>query len=284
MLAFLCLWVHLVFILVPLTSLWRTMICMQRIKHWYDALTKPQPHAMSLAEIERVLAEQKISLAITRKRVKNINFRVKTSQLAVSAPKRVSQRELAAAIQARLTWAVDAHEKLQAKQVHQPDIHHMLLKNGSRVKLWGEDYTLVVLGTSKKTQVTADSVNQEIQVRVTENTPENLSQALCSLYRRELAEVMPELFEKWQPVVGRSAQEIRIKKMTTRWGSCNVRDKRVWLSLYLAQYPQQCTEYVIVHELCHLHEANHSPQFWKQVENAMPDYKQWHGYLKGKAC
>ena len=70
--------------------------------------------------------------------------------------------------------------------------------------------------------------------------------------------------------------------MHTRWGSCNTRAKRIWLSVYLPAYPIECTEYVIVHELCHLHHANHSPAFWQTVASAMPDYRQWHNILAGK--
>ena len=102
-------------------------------------------------------------------------------------------------------------------------------------------------------------------------------------YRRELQQVMPDLFAKWQPIVGAYATETRIKKMTTRWGSCNTRAKRVWLSVYLPAFPIECTEYVIVHELCHLHHANHSPAFWQEVKRAMPDYKHWHDRLAGKS-
>ena len=101
-------------------------------------------------------------------------------------------------------------------------------------------------------------------------------------YRQQLSKVMPELFDKWQPVVGAEAKETRIKKMHTRWGSCNTRAARIWLSVYLPTYPIECTEYVIVHELCHLHHANHSCAFWQTVATAMPDYKQWHDKLAGK--
>ena len=93
----------------------------------------------------------------------------------------------------------------------------------------------------------------------------------------------PELFAKWQPIVGAEANEVRFKKMHTRWGSCNTRARRIWLSVYLPAYPIECTEYVIVHELCHLHHPNHSRAFWQTVEGAMPEYKHWHDMLAGKS-
>ena len=93
---------------------------------------------------------------------------------------------------------------------------------------------------------------------------------------------MPALFAKWQPIVGATANETRIKKMRTRWGSCNTRAKRIWLSAYLPAYPIECTEYVIVHELCHLHHPNHSREFWQAVKAAMPEYRRWHDLLAGR--
>lgn len=236
---------------------------------------------MTLSQIEQMLAEQGMTLNITRKSVKNINFRVKPNQLNVSAPRRVSQRELVASIFTRLAWAMDAHAQLQAKQQKQPDVQHLNLADGSVVKLWGEDYQLQVT-QAQKPQVDVNKASQIIKLQVPDKHSDSLHAALTQVYRQELAEVMPALFEKWQPVVGKCATETRIKKMTTRWGSCNVQKARVWLSLYLAQYPLPCTEYVIVHELCHLHEANHSKRFWAHVARAMPEYKQWHNHLKGK--
>jgi predicted metal-dependent hydrolase len=103
-----------------------------------------------------------------------------------------------------------------------------------------------------------------------------------SYYRQQLLEVMPALFDKWQTIVGVTANETRLKKMHTRWGSCNTRARRIWLSVYLPAYPIECTEYVIVHELCHLHHANHSRAFWQTVATAMPDYQRWHNMLAGK--
>lgn len=103
------------------------------------------------------------------------------------------------------------------------------------------------------------------------------------VYRDELTRYIPTLQAKWQPIVGKSATDVRIKKMHTRFGTCNTNDARIWLSVYLPAYPKMCTDYVFVHELCHLYHANHSPQFWACVQLAMPNYKQWHTYLKSQS-
>ena len=66
---------------------------------------------------------------------------------------------------------------------------------------------------------------------------------------------------------------LRIRKMTTRWGVCNVKDKSITLNLELMKRDLKYLDYVIIHELSHLIEANHSDKFWKIVEENCPDYK-----------
>ena len=157
-------------------------------------------------------------------------------------------------IDKRVAWALAHHPQvLENYQRKQRQSQAGLPKLAEPLWLWGEQQDFI-LSHDKK----------------------------IALYRQQLLQVMPALFEKWQPIVGAEAAETRIKKMHTRWGSCNTRARRIWLSVYLPAYPIECCEYVIVHELCHLHHANHSREFWQAVATAMPEYKQWHDTLAGK--
>ena len=199
------------------------------------------------------LAQAGIELQVTKKRVKNINFRLKPYLLMVSVPVSMSAAQIAQAVAQRVSWAVANHaqvlEQYKRKQ-------HTLTESStanSPLLLWGIAQTFTL------------SPDETI-----------------AYYRQQLSDVIPSLFDKWQPIVGASAKEVRLKKMHTRWGSCNTRVCRVWLSVYLPAYPIECTEYVIVHELCHLHHANHSSAFWQTVATAMPDYQHWHNMLAGK--
>ncbi|WP_227695182.1 M48 family metallopeptidase [Psychrobacter fulvigenes] len=190
---------------------------------------------------------------MTKKRVKNINFRLQPHLLKVSVPKTISAVQIEQAVAKRVPWAIANHtqvlEQYKRKQTSSPDTS----TTESPILLWGVEQSFTLCHDEK-----------------------------IAYYRQQLSEVMPSLFEKWQPVVGAEANEIRLKKMHTRWGSCNTRARRIWLSVYLPAYPIECTEYVIVHELCHLHHANHSRAFWQTVATAMPDYQHWHNMLAGK--
>ncbi|OOR90932.1 hypothetical protein B0181_04120 [Moraxella caviae] len=200
-------------------------------------------------------AERGVRLYVQKKSVKRVNFRVKAGELHVSAPVWLSDDELIAMIGERLAWAAAASEKLQRKSAQQKTL------------LWGKPF-----------DVRQTAANFGMSPRKLANTSDDA--LVLWVYRQALTEKLAELAQKWQPVVGKSAHEIRLKKMTSRWGVCNTRDKRIWLSVYLAAYPYECTEYVFVHELCHLHHANHSAAFWQCVQAAMPDYRFWHDYLK----
>lgn len=101
-------------------------------------------------------------------------------------------------------------------------------------------------------------------------------------YRRQLEKQVPLLFKKWEPVVGVHAREWRLRDMKTRWGSCNVQEKRIWLNIQLAGKPPECLEYVVVHELCHLLEASHNKVFWDYMSAFLPDWRERKKRLNGQ--
>jgi predicted metal-dependent hydrolase len=93
-----------------------------------------------------------------------------------------------------------------------------------------------------------------------------------AFYRSELKKQIPSLIEKYEKITGISVKEFRIKKMKTKWGACNPKKKRVWINLELAKKPLRSLEYVIVHEMTHLVERNHTDAFRMYMDSFM---KQW---------
>lgn len=99
-------------------------------------------------------------------------------------------------------------------------------------------------------------------------------------YRSKLKEQIPDLIEKWQWVIGVQIHDWRIKKMKTRWGSCNRKTKRIWLNLELAKKPLNCLEFIIVHELTHLIERRHNKIFKTHMDEFMPQWRIYEDELK----
>jgi len=95
-------------------------------------------------------------------------------------------------------------------------------------------------------------------------------QVLYDLYRSRLKEMIPELLEKWERIIGVQTAAWDVKRMKTKWGTCNVEARRIWLNLELVKKQIHCLEYIIVHELVHLLERNHNDRFTALMDKFMP--------------
>lgn len=113
-------------------------------------------------------------------------------------------------------------------------------------------------------------------------TQESRAWVVTSWYRDRLKEVVPALLEKWQPVVGKQVSGWRVQKMKTKWGSCNVEAKHILLNLELAKKSPECLEYILVHELVHLHERRHNDNFHRLMDQFMPKWRLSRDLLKSE--
>ena len=104
--------------------------------------------------------------------------------------------------------------------------------------------------------------------------------ALTEWYRARLREAMPALVAKWEAVVGVHVAEWRVKRMRTRWGSCNPQARRIWVNLELAKLPVHCLEYVIVHEMVHMLERRHDARFYAFMDAFHPGWREVRKELK----
>ena len=112
----------------------------------------------------------------------------------------------------------------------------------------------------------------ELQVRP-ETTANGRERILQQWYRQHLRELIPTLLEKWQTVLGVHVNEFGIKKMKTKWGTCNIEARRIWINLELAKKPVACLEYIVVHELTHLLERNHNERFIAIMDRHLPAWR-----------
>lgn len=110
---------------------------------------------------------------------------------------------------------------------------------------------------------------------------EGATKAQVREWRQIVEAFAPVLIAKWEPVLGVKAQKLAYRNMTSRWGSCQPATGRICLNVRLALFPPECLEYVVVHELCHLRERGHGPEFWALVESCLPDYRRARRKLRG---
>lgn len=92
-------------------------------------------------------------------------------------------------------------------------------------------------------------------------------------YRNRLKGQIPALIEKWEAKLDVSVLSWGVKQMKTKWGSCNVEDRRIWLNLELGKKPKHCLDYVFLHEMIHLKERHHTDRFKALLDQYMPSWK-----------
>jgi predicted metal-dependent hydrolase len=93
-------------------------------------------------------------------------------------------------------------------------------------------------------------------------------------YRERLREKLPALLAKWESRVGIRVADLRIKRMRTRWRTCNAHAGRVWLNLELAKKPVACLEYILVHEMVHFVVRHHNDDFRAMMNRLLPAWQQ----------
>ena len=106
-----------------------------------------------------------------------------------------------------------------------------------------------------------------------ESTPKQREHVVNEWYRAQMKQAVPKILKKCEYIVGVNASEWRIKNMRTKWGTCNIEKKRIWLNLQLAKKPPECLEYVVIHELVHLLERGHNARFYGYMSRFYPEWK-----------
>ena len=153
-------------------------------------------------------------------------------------------------------------------------------EDGEICKLFGKDFVLRIDEGGKKGHYITDD---EIILRVgRDSTVESRKKALAEFYRETMEQVLPDMAKICQEKCGLYANEWRVRDMTTRWGSCNMKEKRIWISLWLAEKPVESILGVIYHELAHLKVKGHGKDFYAFLNTICPDYDKADKMLKNK--
>ena len=145
----------------------------------------------------------------------------------------------------------------------------------------GHPYILNVIESKEKQRVELrDRKYMELYIRPG-HTKDKREKLLREWYRKELKALIPEYIQKWEKIIGVKVEDWGVKLMKTRWGTCNVRDKRIWINLELAKKNSRCLDYIIVHEMVHLLERKHNEQFKAYMDRFLPNWKSIKKELNG---
>lgn len=212
-----------------------------------------------------------LRVEIVRKAIKNLHVGVypPAGRVRVAAPLRLDDEAVRLAVISRLGW-IRRKQKAFVEQDRQ-SLREMVA--GESHYFQGRRYLLEVVESEGRPGVLLKR-NRTMELRVRPGADRERREAVLQRwYRRQLRELLPPLLARWEPKVGRTITEVRIRKMKTRWGSCNAGARRIWLNLELIKKPVSCLEYVLVHEMVHLHEPHHTERFQEMLDALMPTWR-----------
>lgn len=230
---------------------------------------KPQQKTVSLLG-------ERVSYTLTRKAVKNLNLRIsREGKVSLSIPRWVSQAQAEAFLQAKAEFVLGALEKAKNRQ----HLHELTLPKepGSQVSVWGVPLTL------HRLEGEPEVYREEGMLLVRTKTPEGVESAWREFCRQECRkqaeEFLPEVMKKFEDAI-LFPPELRYRRMTSRWGSCNTKSRQITLNTRLAEYPPTALLAVLYHEVTHLLCPDHSQAFYRQLLLRCPKYREWREVLK----
>lgn len=220
-----------------------------------------------------------IAAEVVRKPVRQLRLSIRPplGQLRITVPPGTSAATIREVVLRKLTW-IRRHQATMQQRPAPPALRY---ETSETHYYQGQALALHVHEQAGRAQVWLAPAEAALHLRVPPGTtPAQRAQVLARWRRTQLQALVPALLAKWEPVVGAQAAAWGIKQMKTRWGTCSIRARRIWLSLELSQWPLACLEYVVVHELTHLHERLHNARFWHLLGQAMPDWQAPHRALR----
>ena len=208
---------------------------------------------------------------VVRKPIKNLHLGVYPphGRVRVAAPLNVSDEAVRLAVVTRMGWIKRQRAKFEA----QPRQSARTYVSGESHFFLGKRYRLTLSDGARAGRVRVrNSHTLELQVRAGSDQAAR-ERVFLGWYRQELRSRATPLIEKWAASMNIPIPAWGIKRMKTKWGTCNIKARRIWLNLELIKKPPQCLDYVIVHELAHFFERNHTDRFVALMDRLLPHWR-----------
>ena len=219
--------------------------------------------------------EKILGYEVHRKKVKNINLRIKPNmEIYISVPMNLHRDYIENFIRSKEEWIKSVLKKVEDVKEKQKGFEY---KNGEIYKFLGKEYNLIVRtgnfnGVSLKNAAKSNVMILTVNENIFENIDEK-KKVMEKWYFENAKKLFLKFVEKWLEILDEHVEKVAIKPMKTRWGSCNYVKKYINLNTELIKRTPFEIEYVILHELTHLKYPNHGKGFYNYVERYMPNYK-----------
>ena len=225
--------------------------------------------------------DSRIYYTLFKTKRKTIEITVdRNGEVKVSAPFRISEKQICEVVQKKADWIV---KKVNEVRERNSNLVCRQFVSGEKFLYLGKEYTLEIV---EKDLSKAEVLMQEDTMAVyisqglsEESRKQAIKEALIKWYRQRFAEIVKERIEKYSLQLKVAPCKVVIKDQKTRWGSCSKKGN-INLNWRLVMAPIDIIDYVVVHELCHLKFMNHSKDFWNLVKSILPNYTEGREWLK----
>ncbi|MFJ1899239.1 MULTISPECIES: M48 family metallopeptidase [unclassified Streptomyces] len=215
-------------------------------------------------------AVRDIDVHVVYKDIKNLHIGVypPLGRVRVAAPQRLDDDQVRLAVIQRLPWIRRQQDQLRSAQ--RQSVREMV--SGESHYVWGVRRRLKVIERPGRPHVEIDGDRMLLYVPsgTTEERRRDLLDQWC---REQLRRAVPALIERWELKLGVSVPWWGIRRMKTKWGSCNRETGRLWFNSELAKKHPECLEYVVVHEMVHYLERGHGSRFAGLMDRFLPDWR-----------
>ncbi|MGM0653154.1 MAG: M48 family metallopeptidase [Bacillota bacterium] len=226
-------------------------------------------------------AGKTIPFTLLRKKVKNVNLRVRPdATVVVSAGSKVPFKYVEGVVKKKASWIIEAlaHYSEQQNKINQRQYN-----TGELITFLGQNYPLQVVVVKKQEEVIIDQ--GQCYLFIKDENDFKSKECLITEWQKEQARpLFEQSLDRVHPLVaerGITKPSITVRKMKTRWGSCSWGRNKITLNSELVKAPEACLDYVVLHELAHFKYRKHDQLFYNFLTEIMPDWKDRRKLLKG---
>jgi hypothetical protein len=211
-----------------------------------------------------------LTVEVVHKKIKNVHLSVypPTGRIRIAVPPQTSEDTIKTFVSSKLAW-IRKHQRNFEKQERQTERAYL---DRESHYFEGKRYLLRVIENEALIKVEVSHTHLDFYVPIGATT-ERKQKLMLEWYRKNLKERADPLIKKWEEKIGVQINEWGTKQMRTKWGTCNIGARRIWLNVELAKKPLACLEYVIVHELVHLLERHHNDRFKAYMDTFLPHWR-----------
>ncbi|WP_435278316.1 M48 family metallopeptidase [Rhodococcus yananensis] len=211
-----------------------------------------------------------IDIDVIYKDIKNLHIGVypPLGRVRVAAPNRLDDDQVRLAVIQRLPWIKRQRDKLRSAE--RQSEREMI--TGESHYVWGIRRRLKVVERPGRAHFEIDG--ERLVLYVPADTPPDKRRIYLDQWcRDQLRQEIPDLIAKWEQTLDVTVPKWTIRRMKTKWGSCNRETRHIWFNAELAKKHPGCLEYIVVHEMTHYFERNHGERFTSLMDQHLPDWR-----------